>query len=282
MARSPVRRGRVANARAMANIRAAIEDALQLMTDKTDRAVDRASATQARASRAGRSAPGEIDRFLGAARQLAPLATGQAGRLVFALDATMSRQPTWDLACSLQAQDVRGRRRHRRAGGAARLFPRPDGMPRLGLGRRAAAPERADEQDRLRGRPDPDPPRAQACPRRGRRRCRSAPSCFVGDAMEEDVDALAALAGELGLRGIRGFLFQEGHDPAASAAFAMMARLTGGAHARFDVSAPGLACSICCAAPRPMPAAGARRCCGSRARARRCRGCSTAMDGGRR
>src|SRR5690606_11341828 len=29
---------------------------------------------------------------------------GQHGRLLFALDATMSRQPTWDLACSLQAE----------------------------------------------------------------------------------------------------------------------------------------------------------------------------------
>ena len=29
---------------------------------------------------------------------------GQRGRLLFALDATMSRQPTWDLACSLQSE----------------------------------------------------------------------------------------------------------------------------------------------------------------------------------
>jgi hypothetical protein len=61
---------------------------------------------------------------------------------------------------------------------------------------------------------------------------------YVGDAMEEEVDRLCALAGELGLRGVRGFVFQEGFDPAASAAFAEIARLTGGAHARFDVNAP--------------------------------------------
>ena len=70
------------------------------MTDRKDRALDRSAGRAAAAA----SAPGEIDRFLGSARQLAPLATGQAGRLVFALDATMSRQPTWDLACSLQAR----------------------------------------------------------------------------------------------------------------------------------------------------------------------------------
>ena len=77
--------------------------ACEAMSDRSDRAVDKARATQASVP-AGTSAPGEIERFLGAAKQLAPLATGQAGRLVFALDATMSRQPTWDLACSLQAR----------------------------------------------------------------------------------------------------------------------------------------------------------------------------------
>ena len=70
------------------------------MSDKNDRAVGKAAAT----TPAGHSQPGEIDRFLGAAKRLAPLASGQAGRLVFALDATMSRQPSWDLACSLQGR----------------------------------------------------------------------------------------------------------------------------------------------------------------------------------
>src|SRR4051794_25474889 len=46
----------------------------------------------------------EIDAFLTRARTLArPTAPGQRGRLIFALDATMSRQPTWDTACRLQA-----------------------------------------------------------------------------------------------------------------------------------------------------------------------------------
>src|SRR5205085_1749223 len=42
------------------------------------------------------------------ARMLAPAAIGEAaGRLVFALDATMSRQPTWDLATGLQGEMFR-------------------------------------------------------------------------------------------------------------------------------------------------------------------------------
>ncbi len=33
-----------------------------------------------------------------------PVSSKPRGRLIFALDATMSRQPTWDLAISLQGQ----------------------------------------------------------------------------------------------------------------------------------------------------------------------------------
>jgi hypothetical protein len=204
------------------------------MSEKTDKTLQKAAGTGI----SGASAPGEIDRFLGAAKQLAPLATGQAGRLIFALDATMSRQPTWDLACSLQARMFevaagtgglavqlvyfRGLMECRASG----WIGEPQRLN--GLMRRIACEGGQTQIHRvlkhIRDEAKTVPVRAFV---------------FVGDAMEEDVDALAALAGELGLRGIRGFLFQEGHEPAASAAFATMARLTGGAHARFDVNAPG-------------------------------------------
>ena len=62
---------------------------------------------------------------------------------------------------------------------------------------------------------------------------------YVGDAMEEPIDDLCAVAGELGLLGVKAFLFHEGHDAAAGAAFREIARLTGGAYARFDAAAPG-------------------------------------------
>ena len=60
---------------------------------------------------------------------------------------------------------------------------------------------------------------------------------YVGDAMEEAIDDLSAMAGELGLRGIPAFVFQEGHDPIAEQAFREIARLTRGAYCRFDLSA---------------------------------------------
>jgi hypothetical protein len=61
---------------------------------------------------------------------------------------------------------------------------------------------------------------------------------FVGDAMEESLDELCACAGELGLRNMKAFMFQEGHDPICEQAFREIARLTGGAFCRF---APGAA-----------------------------------------
>lgn len=45
-----------------------------------------------------------VEAFIADAKALAPGAAGKRGRLVFALDATMSRQPMWDLACKQQAQ----------------------------------------------------------------------------------------------------------------------------------------------------------------------------------
>ena len=52
--------------------------------------------------------------------------------------------------------------------------------------------------------------------------------------MEEDVDRLAKLAGELGLIGVPVFLFQEGREPKAERAFREIARLSRGAYCPFD------------------------------------------------
>jgi hypothetical protein len=59
---------------------------------------------------------------------------------------------------------------------------------------------------------------------------------FVGDCMEEDVDRLCALAGELGMLGVPAFLFHEGAEPTAALAFRQIARLTNGAYLSFDTA----------------------------------------------
>src|SRR6516225_5771039 len=57
----------------------------------------------------GENAPAtsEVDTFLAELKTLAPTSSGTRGRLIFALDATASRQPTWDTACTLQAEMFR-------------------------------------------------------------------------------------------------------------------------------------------------------------------------------
>ena len=59
---------------------------------------------------------------------------------------------------------------------------------------------------------------------------------FVGDAMEEKVDRLCRLAGELGLLGVPIFLFHEGRDRTAAAAFKQIASLSHGAYLSFDLA----------------------------------------------
>lgn len=246
------------------------------MSEKTDKGLQRAAGTGV----AGTSSPGEIDRFLGAARQLAPLARGEAGRLIFALDATMSRQPSWDLACSLQGRmfEVAAG-----SGGLAVQLVYFRGLTECRASGWVGEPQRLTGMMR-RIACEGGQTQIHRVLKHVRDEASSVPVrafVFVGDAMEEDVDGLAALAGELGLRGVRGFLFQEGNDPAASAAFATMARLTGGAHARFDVNAPDSLLDLLRGA--------AAYASGGREALRRLAGASpavngllTALDGGRR
>jgi hypothetical protein len=57
---------------------------------------------------------------------------------------------------------------------------------------------------------------------------------FVGDSMEEDVDQLCELAGQLAIHNVKLFVFHEGFDPIAEAAFLRLAAITHGAYCRFD------------------------------------------------
>ena len=179
-----------------------------------------------------------VDSFLDQVRS-APVvaAAGARGRLIFALDATMSRQPTWDLAQSLQA----------------RMFDTAAGLGGLdvqlvyfrGFGECRASKFVADGAGlaALMARISCQGGHTQIGRVFKHVRTETAQRkvgalVFVGDAMEENADDLAALAGELGLLGVKTFMFQEGGDPGVAAVFRDLARLTGGAYARFDAGAP--------------------------------------------
>src|SRR5690349_6571875 len=61
--------------------------------------------SEGRRKAATRPLGAEVEAFLARARTCAVQPEpGRRGRLIFALDATMSRQPTWDTACRLQAE----------------------------------------------------------------------------------------------------------------------------------------------------------------------------------
>jgi hypothetical protein len=179
---------------------------------------------------------GDIDAFL---RKVAvtPVTkpAGARGRLMFALDATMSRQPTWDQACHIQAEMFRetaaigglevqmvyfrgfGECRATKWLSDSKTLARSmsgvfclAGRTQIGkVLRRAIAESRKKKVDAL---------------------------VYVGDCMEEDPDKLCHLAGELGLLGVPAFIFHEGGEPTARQTFQQMAKLTSGAYCPFDSS----------------------------------------------
>jgi hypothetical protein len=160
-----------------------------------------------------------VDAFLSSAKKIGPAATAEGrARLVFALDATMSRQPTWDLACKVQAQ----------------MFEAADKIGGLAV---QLALTTLMNQIACRG-GHTQIGRVLRHVRNEARTTGVKAMVYVGDAMEEPVDDLCAVAGELGLLGVKAFMFHEGHDSIAAGAFLEIARLTGGAYARFDANAP--------------------------------------------
>ncbi len=193
-----------------------------------------------------RSESGAIADFIRQARAVGGVrASGQggSGRIVLALDATMSRQPTWDLACSLQAQmfdavDKSGNLNvqlvYFRGFGECRsskFVSETDALKSLmtridcrgghtQIGKMLAHTLKETERDRVNA------------------------LVFIGDAMEEDVDSLADKAGHLGLKGVPVFIFQEGRDPIAEQAFKEIARLSKGAWFRFDSSSAATLASL--------------------------------------
>ncbi|WP_322517433.1 VWA domain-containing protein [Rhodopseudomonas palustris] len=182
----------------------------------------------------------EIAAFVARARAMTPGAAGARGRLVFALDATMSRQPTWDMACALQADMFR------EAAAIGSLDIRLVYYRGLSECRASGWISSSDELARLMGRIDCRGGHTQIGRVLSDTRREAVASgvravVFVGDAMEESVDDLCAKAGELGMLKVPVFIFQEGYDPVAEQAFREIARLTGGAWCRFD---PGAAAQL--------------------------------------
>ncbi len=179
-----------------------------------------------------RSSTGEIEQFLQKSKAISQVVERQP-RLIFAIDATASRQPTWDTACQLQGEMFRTTAniaslavqlcyyRGFNEFYASRWLSDSDQLGQLmnsvfcegghtqiaRLLRHALSEQRSS--------------RARAL-------------VFIGDALEENPDTVCDLAGQCGLLKLPLFLFQEGADSQVEKTFRSMARLSGGAYARFD------------------------------------------------
>jgi hypothetical protein len=203
--------------------------------DRTDHPPAPAASSQQQPAASSRA---DIDLFLDRVRSLSPaIRPGERGRMIFALDATISRQPTWDTASRLQAEMFR---EAASVGGLDIQLVYYRGFAECRASSWVAEPARLGE---LMARIDCRAGQTQigkvlAHARRENDAGKVAVLVFVGDAMEEELDALCAAAGELGLRNVRALMFQEGYDPVCEQAFREVARLTHGAFCRF---APGAA-----------------------------------------
>lgn len=168
---------------------------------------------------------------------------GNGGRLLFAMDATASREHSWDMAARIQGtmfeavQDIGGL--------AVQLaFFR-------GFGEFKVSAWQTNAQDIQRlmssvfcmaGQTQVEKVLKHARNEATRAGVRAV--VYVGDCFEENVDAVGQVAGELGLIGVPVFVFHEtgheigrgGQDGVAERAFRHIAKLSGGAYAHFDAS----------------------------------------------
>lgn len=182
------------------------------------------------------SSSSEVNAFLSKVAATPLVKTSDtAGRLIFAMDATASREPAWDRASHLQAE----------------MFSQTTALGGLavqlcyysGQGEFHASRWSSSSQELLAHMTEV--------------RCRSGLTqihkvlqhtlkqtaeqtvnalVFIGDCVEEDAQLLAHEAGKLGMYGTRVFMFQEGADSATRNVFQSIAHLTHGAYCSFDAN----------------------------------------------
>jgi len=186
---------------------------------------------------ARRSSSQDIDRFLQQSRNITEFVNRQP-RLLFAIDATASRQPTWDQARRVQQEMFSA------AGAIATLAVQLAYY--RGFRQFSASPWLTDSAQlaRLMAGVQCEGGHTQIARllRHALAEQRKQPLralVFIGDAMEENPDTLCDLAGQCGLLQLPLFLFQEGREPTVERTFRSMAKLSGGAFARFDSHSAG-------------------------------------------
>lgn len=180
------------------------------------------------------STDADIDKFLQKVKSRRPTGSGDAsGRLIFAMDATASRQPSWDRACTIQGDMFS---ETNSIGGLAVQLVFYRGYREckaskwttnaLDLARIMGSVSCMGGQTQVE--------RVLAHALKEHKKAKVDALIFVGDCFEENIDTVCHEAGQLGVNGVPAFIFQEGFDPVGLTAFKEIARLTGGAHCPFD------------------------------------------------
>lgn len=188
------------------------------------------------ASRSRQDSSRAVGQFLEQVRRTPhPAQPAARGRLMFSMDATLSRQPTWDTAMRLQTEMFAA------AADLGGLDVQLCWFRGLNEFHATAWQRDADallaDIGKVTCRTGPTQLRrtfAHACAERQRLGQPIHALVHVGDAMEEPAETLLDSAGRLALLNIPLFLFQEGADPLARDTFQAIAKLTRGAWCPFD------------------------------------------------
>jgi len=176
----------------------------------------------------------DIKAFLKKAATLPALKKGQsAGRLLFAMDATASREATWDQACHIQAN----------------MFTQTAALGGLdvqlcfyrGFSDFHYSQWFSDSGELLKMMRTVDCVGGHTQIKRvlhhaivETQKHKINALVFVGDCVEENPDDLCQQAGQLALFGVPIFLFHEGKDANAARCFKQMATISNGAYHTFD------------------------------------------------
>lgn len=183
-----------------------------------------------------KSSRAAIDAFLDKVNSMPPAwQAGERGRLIFAMDATASREPAWDRACHIQSEMFR---ETDALGGLQIQLCYYRGFDEFNASQWLLSSDellkRMTAVSCLGGLTQIEKVLRQAIKQTKQKKVQAI--VFVGDCMEEDADQLCQLAGELGMLGVPVFLFHEGADPVAQSSFKQIAHLSRGAYCSFDAS----------------------------------------------
>jgi hypothetical protein len=187
---------------------------------------------------AKRSSSGDVAAFLKKAAGTPVRSTGgKNGRLIFAMDATASRGPSWAQAMAIQTDMFQ---EAACIGGLDVQLVYYRGLMDFG-----ASPWLGDARQvvGLMGSVSVlgGPTQIERVLKHAAAEAKSGKVnalVFIGDAVEELPDQIAAAAGEVGLRGVPVFIFHEGGLEPAGSVFRQIAHVTRGAYSSFDASSP--------------------------------------------